>query len=140
MSSADVPSPVRRRLLNSFRSGRALRLIAAGLLVLAAVIILALIYGDLPEIDRLLMHVIEQPARRRDDDVHAATQLRCLRIESDAAENDRAPELQKPAVVAHALVALRGELARRHDHESADRTRRGKPCSRRRTRNLRRVK
>ncbi len=81
---------------------------------------------DLREIDRLLMHVIEQPARRRDDDVHAATQLRGLRIESDAAENDRGPELQKPAVVAHALVDLRGELARRHDHESADRTRRGR--------------
>src|SRR5438552_2316794 len=52
MSSADVPSPVRRRLLNSFRSGRALRLIAAGLIVLAAAIILAVIYGDLPEIAR----------------------------------------------------------------------------------------
>src|SRR5713226_966517 len=81
---------------------------------------------DAPEIDRLLMHVIEQPARRRDDDVHAATQLRGLQIESDAAENDRGPELQKPAVIAHALVDLRGELARRHDHERPNRTRRGR--------------
>src|SRR2546421_5516245 len=52
MSSADVPSPVRKGLLNSFRSGRALTWIAAGLVVLAAVIILAIIYGDLPEIAR----------------------------------------------------------------------------------------
>src|SRR5437588_3930941 len=52
MSSADVPSPVHRRLLNSFRSGRALTWIAAGLVVLAAVIILAIVYGDLPEIAR----------------------------------------------------------------------------------------
>jgi len=80
------------------------------------------------------MHVIEQPARRRDDDVHSATQLRRLQIEPDAAENDRGPELQKPAAVAHALLDLRGELARRRDHERANRTRRGKPRASRGTR------
>lgn len=43
--------PVRagRRLLNSFRSGRALRIGAIGLVVLAGLIVLAFLYGDLPE-------------------------------------------------------------------------------------------
>ena len=49
MSSAKAPEPVRRRILNSFRSGRALQVGAVALLVLAGVIVLALLYGDLPE-------------------------------------------------------------------------------------------
>src|SRR5438034_2786787 len=49
MSSADIPVPLRRRILNSLRSGRALQIGAASLLALAVIIILALLYGDLPE-------------------------------------------------------------------------------------------
>ena len=47
----DVRVPA-RRLLNSFRTGRAFQLAAAGLLVVAALIVFALLYGDLPEFFR----------------------------------------------------------------------------------------
>ena len=49
---ADVRVPA-RRLLNSIRTGRALQLAALGLLTLAVVIVLALVYGDLPEFLRI---------------------------------------------------------------------------------------
>ena len=53
MSSAEVPAvPARRRFWNSLRSGRALQAGAAALVVLAGVIVLALLYGDLPEFFR----------------------------------------------------------------------------------------
>jgi membrane protein DedA with SNARE-associated domain len=53
MSSADLPVPARRRLLNSLRSGRALQIAAAALVVLAVAIVLAILYGDLPEFVRV---------------------------------------------------------------------------------------
>src|SRR6266849_8861546 len=53
MSSADMPVPARRRLLSSLRSGRPLQVAAAALVVLVILIVLALVYGDLPE----LLHV-----------------------------------------------------------------------------------
>ncbi len=49
MSSADVPVPNRQGFLNSLRSGRAVQVAALALLVLAGLIVLALLYGDLPE-------------------------------------------------------------------------------------------
>jgi membrane protein DedA with SNARE-associated domain len=49
MSTADAPISARRRLLNSIRTGRALQIAAAGLVTLAVVIVLAILYGDLPE-------------------------------------------------------------------------------------------
>ena len=52
MSTADVPVPGRRRLLNSLRSGRAFQVGAAVLVVLAGLIVLAILYGDLPEVYR----------------------------------------------------------------------------------------
>ena len=52
MSTADVPAPARRRFLNSLRSGRALQVAAAVLVVLAGLIVLAVLYGDLPEVYR----------------------------------------------------------------------------------------
>lgn len=52
MGSAELPAPTRRGLLNSLRSGRILRAAAAALAVLALLIVLALVYGDLPEIWR----------------------------------------------------------------------------------------
>jgi membrane protein DedA with SNARE-associated domain len=53
MSSAEVPAvPARRRFWNSLRSGRALQAGAAVLVVLAGLIVLAFLYGDLPEFFR----------------------------------------------------------------------------------------
>src|SRR5256886_10183119 len=49
MSSADVPLSARRRLLNSFRTGRALQIGAGALVALAVIIVLAVLYGDVPE-------------------------------------------------------------------------------------------
>src|SRR5690242_12755468 len=49
---ADVRVPA-RRLVNSLRTGRAFQLAAGVLVLLAAVIILALLYGDLPEFLRV---------------------------------------------------------------------------------------
>jgi membrane protein DedA with SNARE-associated domain len=49
MSSADMPVPFGKRLVNSFRSGRALQIGAVAFVVLVVLIVLAVIYGDLPE-------------------------------------------------------------------------------------------
>src|SRR2546423_2091387 len=53
MSSAEVPVSSRQRLLKSLRSGRALQIGAAVLGVLAVLIVLAILYGDLPEVFRV---------------------------------------------------------------------------------------
>src|SRR5438132_13200290 len=53
MSSAEVPVSSRQRLLKSLRSGRALQIGAAVLGVLAVLIVLAVLYGDLPELFRI---------------------------------------------------------------------------------------
>jgi len=53
MSSAEVPVSSRQRLLNSLRTGRALQIGAAALIVLATAIVLAVLYGDLPEVFRV---------------------------------------------------------------------------------------
>src|SRR3989442_12721684 len=49
MSSADTPVPPLRRLLNSIRSGRPFQIAAVTLVALVALIIIALLYGELPE-------------------------------------------------------------------------------------------
>jgi membrane protein DedA with SNARE-associated domain len=49
VSSAGTPVTGKQRLLNSFRTGRALQIAAAGLVALAVAIVLAVLYGDLPE-------------------------------------------------------------------------------------------
>ncbi|HET9782386.1 MAG TPA: DedA family protein [Candidatus Dormibacteraeota bacterium] len=59
MSTADVPASERRRLIDSLRSGRALRIGAVVLLVLATLILLAFLYGDLPE----FVHVFNRITR-----------------------------------------------------------------------------
>ena len=64
MSSADVPAPTGRRLLNSLRSGRALQIGAGVLIVLAIAIVLALIYGELPEFLNPLGHQLREFMRR----------------------------------------------------------------------------
>jgi membrane protein DedA with SNARE-associated domain len=49
MSSAGLPVSARQRLLNSFRTGRPLQIGAAALVGLAILIVLAVLYGDVPE-------------------------------------------------------------------------------------------
>lgn len=64
MSSADVPVPTGRKLVNSFRSGRALQIGAGVLIVLAIATALALIYGELPEFLNPLGHQLREFMRR----------------------------------------------------------------------------
>jgi membrane protein DedA with SNARE-associated domain len=49
MSSAELPVSVRRRLIDSLRNGRALQIGAAVVAVVLILIVLAFLYGDLPE-------------------------------------------------------------------------------------------
>jgi len=74
---------------------------------------------DRRQVDVALARVVEQPAGRRDDDVDAALQLRRLRAEADAAEQRHRRVAQVLAVGADRRLDLRGELARRRDHERA---------------------
>ncbi len=67
-----------------------------------------------------LLHVVEQAARRRDEDVHAALERVNLRMDADAAENDGGAHRRVLAIGAHAFLHLRSELARRHEDEHAD--------------------
>ncbi|GEM_PF-966087 len=64
MSSANIPVPIRKRLANSLRSGRALQLGAAALIALIVLIVLALIYGDLPEFVQDSSHVMRNLMRQ----------------------------------------------------------------------------
>lgn len=64
MSTADATDSPRRRLLNSLRSGRALRVAAAVLVVLAILLVLALVYGDLPELLHLSGRALRNFYRR----------------------------------------------------------------------------
>ncbi len=75
------------------------------------------------QVDGLLPRVIEQPAGRRDENVHAAPQRVHLGLHADAAVDERRTELEMLAVRAHVLVHLRGEFPRRRDDEDAHRTR-----------------
>src|SRR5256714_15464116 len=49
MSTAETPVPNRRRLLNSIRSGRVFQVAAVGLVALVGLVVIALLYGELPE-------------------------------------------------------------------------------------------
>jgi hypothetical protein len=61
--------------------------------------------------------MIEQAARRGDDHVDAAAQSLDLGSEADASVDHRGARLEVPAVGAHALLDLRRELARGHEHQ-----------------------
>ncbi len=75
---------------------------------------------DLREVDGLLADVVEEPARRRGEDLYAGSKLLRLRIERDPAVDDRGPERDGPAVDPDELVALHRELARGHEDEDPD--------------------
>ena len=74
---------------------------------------------DVAELQRVLRDHVEQPARRRHDDVRAAAQRHHLRIDRHAAIQHRdldrlaqeAPDLDQ------GLADLRGEFARGHEHQ-----------------------
>src|SRR3990170_1193302 len=72
------------------------------------------IHGPLPD-------VVQQPSGGRHQDIHAAAQGVGLGGEADAAEDHGGLERHVLAVDAHALLHLRGELARGRENERADR-------------------
>ena len=73
--------------------------------------------GQSVETHRLLLAEIEQAARRGDDDVRPARERVHLRLLADAAEHDRAAQLEVTPVGAEAVADLDGELARRREHK-----------------------
>ena len=78
-------------------------------------------HAHVVEHHRFVLHVIEQPAGRRDQDLDAPAQLVDLRIHVHASVHQGAPQRHVPAVVAEALVHLDCQLARRREHERAHR-------------------
>ena len=75
---------------------------------------------DLVELDRALLHVVEQTPGGSDDDLHAAAQGRELGPNADATVDQGRANGQVAAVGPNALVDLRGELTRRHEDQRAD--------------------
>ena len=73
---------------------------------------------DVPQVDGALLRMIEEPARRRDDDVDAAPQLVDLRVDADAAVDHGGLQRQVLAVSPDAFADLRRELARRRQDQS----------------------
>jgi hypothetical protein len=65
----------------------------------------------------LPLEVVDQAARRCDDDVHAAAQLLLLRVERHPAEHRRDGDRRMSGVFAKALVHLHAQLARRRQDE-----------------------
>ena len=71
------------------------------------------------QIDGTLLHEIEQTTGRRDKNIEAARESLNLRIDVHATKNDRGSKAQVFAIRAHALLDLRGEFARRGEHQCA---------------------
>ncbi|MNC86857.1 hypothetical protein D3C83_25430 [compost metagenome] len=67
------------------------------------------------------MHVIEQPAGGGDENIDAAPQRLDLRIDADAAIDERRPQWKVLAVDAHALLDLRREFAGRREDQRPNR-------------------
>ena len=76
---------------------------------------------DLVETDRALADVVKQTARRGDENVDAAEHGLLLLVHRGAAEHDGGREAEELAVGAEAVADLRGEFARRREHERAAR-------------------
>ena len=66
---------------------------------------------DLLQVDRLLLHVVEQPPGGGHQELYALAKRRGLRLHVDAAEYHGTAQADVLAVDAHALLDLRGELA-----------------------------
>ncbi len=69
-------------------------------------------HAHLRQVHAALLHVIEQAARRGDENLHAAAQLLGLRIHVDTAENDRAAQRRVLRVLGDVVVDLVSQLAR----------------------------
>jgi hypothetical protein len=76
---------------------------------------------DLAQVDRLLLHVVEQAPGRGDEDVDAAAQGIDLRLHADAAVHEGGFQGNELPVRADVLLHLRRELARRGDDQHAHR-------------------
>ena len=76
---------------------------------------------DLAEVGDPLADEVEQPARRRDEDLDPAAEGLDLGIHRDAAVDDGRAERDGAAVGPDALVDLHRELARRDEDQDADR-------------------
>jgi len=77
----------------------------------------------LRQVDHPLVDVIEQAARRRDDDVHALAQRIDLRTRADTTEDQQRALVQVTAEIVERLADLGRELARRHQHQQPRRAR-----------------
>ncbi len=80
----------------------------------------------LVEHHRLVLHMVEQAAGRRHQDLHAAPQLGDLRVHVHAAVDHGAAKRHMFSVVAEAFRHLDRELARRREHERPHRVARGR--------------
>ena len=81
---------------------------------------------DLLQVDRLLLHVVEQPPGGGHQELDALAQRRGLRLHIDAAEHHGAAQAGVLAVDAHALFDLRGELAGGREDQGPHRMARGR--------------
>ena len=75
---------------------------------------------DLAEVGRLLADVVEQPARRRDEELDAGPELLELRLDRHAAVDAGDPERDVLAVALGHLLDLHAQLAGGREHERAD--------------------
>ena len=74
---------------------------------------------DTVEADGALLEMVEQPARRRHQDVDATGHRGDLRLLADAAEDHRRAQPEMPAVGAEAVTDLDRQLAGRGQHQAA---------------------
>ena len=81
---------------------------------------------DLPEIDALVLDVVEQPAGGGDQDLDPGAHDRQLLLDVDAAEDDGRAQVRVPRVGAHRLLDLDREFARRGEDQRAHRMARGR--------------
>ena len=68
---------------------------------------------NLAEVAVALLHVVEEPTGRGDDDIHAGLERVELLLITDAAVDDGDGQVGEPGVVAERGLDLRGQLARR---------------------------
>src|SRR4029077_5880289 len=71
------------------------------------------------EVDVTLIHQVDEPARRSDDDLRAGAQRLDLRPLADATVDRGDPEMEMARVLAHVLFDLHDELASRSDDQGA---------------------
>src|SRR4029078_7665333 len=74
------------------------------------------------QIDKSLIHQVEQPAWRRNQDVDSPRKRVDLGLLADAAINHGVAEARVAAIKAKTLRDLRSQLARGSEHERADGT------------------